>query len=95
VSVGDTPWDAETYDVTELLRAGSNTVEVTADAKTPNPKKRYNWLRPAPSRLPRLLRGCALSKRAAHGPTSGSMSKSSTITDVLRASTAWNASAPI
>ncbi len=38
VSVGDTPWDAKTYDVTQLLRRGPNEVrvEVAADA-TPMP----------------------------------------------------------
>jgi hypothetical protein len=45
VSVGDTPWDAETYDVTALLRQGSNTLTVTADAETPNPKNCFIGLR--------------------------------------------------
>jgi len=57
VSVGDTPWDAETYDVTALLRVGSNTVEVAADADVPNPKNAYIWLRrvlPAPAAFARL-----------------------------------------
>ena len=63
VSVGDTPWDAETYDVTALVRQGSNTLTVTADAETPNPKNCFIWLRhplsaPAPfTRLSFKTRG--------------------------------------
>ena len=45
VSVGDTPWDAETYDVTALMRQGSNTLSVMADAETPHPKNCFIWLR--------------------------------------------------
>jgi len=57
VSVGDTPWDAETYDVTALLRPGSNTVTVTAEDETLNPKNAFIWLRrtlPAPAPFTRL-----------------------------------------
>jgi len=63
VSVGDTPWDAETYDVTALLRQGGNTLAVTAEAETQNPKNCFIWLRrtlsaPAPfSRLSFKTRG--------------------------------------
>ncbi len=58
VSVGDTPWDAETYDVTGLLTQGTNTVAVTVDAEeTPSPANCYIWLRrqlPAPAPFTRL-----------------------------------------
>ena len=57
VSVGDTPWDGETYDITALLRPGNNAVEVTADAETPNPRNCFIWLRrtlPAPEPFTRL-----------------------------------------
>ena len=58
VSVGDTPWDAETYDVTGLLTQGTNSVAVTVDAdETPFPANCYMWLRrklPAPAPFTRL-----------------------------------------
>jgi len=57
VGVGDTPWDGETYDVTALLRPGSNSVEVTAEAETPNPQNCFIWLRhplPAPTPFTQL-----------------------------------------
>jgi hypothetical protein len=45
VSVGDTPWDAETYDVTALLHVGGNAVEIAADAEMQSPKNAFIWLR--------------------------------------------------
>lgn len=57
VSVGDTPWDAETYDVTRLLVAGANAVAVSADAETTSPANCWLWLRrrlPAPGPFTRL-----------------------------------------
>lgn len=57
VSVGDTPWDAETYDVTPLLAAGSNTLAVAAEAEVLRPANCWLWLRrdlPAPGRFERL-----------------------------------------
>ncbi len=63
VGMGDTPWDGETLDVTALLKPGSNTVAVTADADFANPANCFIWLRrklasPAPfSRLSFKTRG--------------------------------------
>ena len=57
VSIGDTPWDAETYDVTRLIRAGSNVVEVAASADAAAPRNCWLWLRrdlPTPGRYGRL-----------------------------------------
>jgi len=57
VSIGDTPWDAETYDVTARLTAGANTLAVNAEADTANPANCWLWLRhrlPAPGPFTRL-----------------------------------------
>jgi hypothetical protein len=57
VSVGDTPWDAETYAVTALLTAGANTLTVSAHADSARPANCWLWLRrtlPAPGSFTRL-----------------------------------------
>jgi hypothetical protein len=58
VSIGDTPWDGETYDVTSLLTSGRNTVEVVAHRQAPAPPNCWVWARhdlPAPARYERLV----------------------------------------
>lgn len=49
IAVADTPWDAETYDVTRQLRAGENAVEVQVNGRLiPEPAMPNNcwiWLR--------------------------------------------------
>lgn len=57
VSIGDTPWDAETYDVTRFVRPGTNVVEVAASADVIAPRNCWLWLRrdlPAAGRYDRL-----------------------------------------
>ena len=57
VSLGDTPWDGETYDVTRLITPGRNTVEVAANSDTPSPRNCWIWMRralPAPGKYDRL-----------------------------------------
>ncbi|HQK93585.1 MAG TPA: hypothetical protein PLD23_08765 [Armatimonadota bacterium] len=58
VSVGDTPWDAETYDAAPLLHRGRNEIiaEVADDA-APAPENAWLWLRqqlPQPFRARKL-----------------------------------------
>lgn len=56
-SVADTPWDAETYDITPLLASGTNSVAVTADSDTPRPANCFIWMRrklPSPGHYTRL-----------------------------------------
>jgi hypothetical protein len=45
VSVGDTPWDAQTYDVTGLMAMGPNRVEVEARSTEAAPRNGWIWLR--------------------------------------------------
>lgn len=57
VSVGDTPWDAETVDITPLVRAGDNMIGVDADADVQSPDNCFIWLRrrlAAPAAFERL-----------------------------------------
>ena len=57
VCVGDTPWRGETVDIAALLKPGSNTLAVTADADFANPANCFLWLRralPAPAPFTRL-----------------------------------------
>ncbi|HPA18542.1 MAG TPA: hypothetical protein PLU30_12400 [Verrucomicrobiae bacterium] len=57
ISVGDTPWDAETYDITRLLVQGTNTLLVTAGSDTPRPANCWVWMRrwlAAPGHFTRL-----------------------------------------
>jgi len=56
-TVGDTPWDAETYDVSGLLVAGDNTVLVAAEDDVSSPRNCWVWLRytlPEPGSFSRL-----------------------------------------
>jgi len=57
VSIGDTPWDGETYDVTRLLAPGRNTVEVVAGSEAQAPRNCWIWMRralPTPTRYEHL-----------------------------------------
>ncbi len=57
VSIGDTPWDGETYDVTPLLAAGANSVRIIATSRVEAPNNCWIWLRrnlPTPGRFERL-----------------------------------------
>jgi hypothetical protein len=57
VSIGDTPWDAETYDVTRLMTPGANEVALTAASSTTAPPNCWIWLRrslPVPGRFDRI-----------------------------------------
>lgn len=57
VSVGDTTWDAETYDISSFVTADTNRIEIAADADTQSPANCFVWLRrrlPAPAAFERL-----------------------------------------
>ena len=57
VSVGDTTWDAETYDISSFATVGTNRIEIAADADTRSPANCFVWLRrrlSAPAALERL-----------------------------------------
>ena len=57
VSVGDTTWDAETYDISSFVTAGTNRIEIAADADTRSPANCFVWLRrrlSAPAAFERL-----------------------------------------
>ena len=57
VSVGDTPWDAESFDTTPLVRVGDNMITVDADADVQSPDNCFIWLRrrlSAPAAFERL-----------------------------------------
>ena len=45
VSVGDTTWDAETYDISSFATVGTNRIEIAADADTQSPANCFVWLR--------------------------------------------------
>lgn len=57
VGLGDTPWDADTHDLSKLLTAGPNRIEVTATAEVTSTANCWLWLRrklPTPGSFNRL-----------------------------------------